>query len=327
MDHWDLLSETTGGVTTDYLVPNGLIHSFVRDGERYDCHADALGSIRTVTNSNGEVVAQLEFGAWGEQLDGSFDEVSGGMPFQWIGRYGIRRDATHNLCYIRQRWYDSELQRFISRDFLMTERPYTYCGNRPTDLVDTNGLEPTVPGGTWGTPLGGAEVGGGIYANAPSSYHNYGPGEKFELPVPEIPEYKVKKLGLPGFRRPIPKFLDPEPVDRFTFEVTIKWKHKPNHRPSPPPSCPEPEFSPNESERYYNCLFAFGLIGVGVVGIGGLALSESGALTGLLTIGGEWVAAGAGQALRRKVMMTAGAVTASTVAAIYKMCRDFARTS
>jgi hypothetical protein len=68
-DGWDLLSETTDSVTADYLVPNGLIHSFLRDGDLYVCHTDGLSSVRMVTDVDGAVVAQLEYSAWGELLE------------------------------------------------------------------------------------------------------------------------------------------------------------------------------------------------------------------------------------------------------------------
>jgi RHS repeat-associated protein len=141
-DGWDLLSETTDSVTTDYLVPNGLIHSFLRDGDLYVCHVDGLGSIRMVTDAAGDVVAQFEYGAWGELLEGSFDSVPGGLPIGFVGALGVRFDSATGLHYMRQRWYSSELQRFISRDPIGLDggnNLYTYVGNSPTNYIDPTG--------------------------------------------------------------------------------------------------------------------------------------------------------------------------------------------
>jgi RHS repeat-associated protein len=141
-DGWDLLSETTDSVTTDYLVPNGLIHSFLRDGDLYVVHVDALGSVRMVTDVDGAVVAQLEFSAWGEQLDGSVDSVPGGMPFKFVGALGVRFDSATGLHYMRQRWYSPTLQRFISRDPIGLRggaNVYSYAGNNPINAVDPAG--------------------------------------------------------------------------------------------------------------------------------------------------------------------------------------------
>ena len=145
-DGWDLLSETTDSVTTDYLVPNGLIHSFLRDGDLYVCHVDALGSVRMVTDDAGDVVAQFEHGAYGKLLDGGFDSVPGGMPFGFIGGLGVRTDATTGLLYMRNRWYSPSVQRFISRDPIGLRggaNLYAYVGNRPTDAIDPYGLDAT----------------------------------------------------------------------------------------------------------------------------------------------------------------------------------------
>lgn len=78
---------------------------------------DALGSVRAVTDSSGAVVARFEYGAWGNALAGSFDNVpNGGMPFTWIGGAGVKFDADCGLFLMRERYYDPQLSRFISRD-------------------------------------------------------------------------------------------------------------------------------------------------------------------------------------------------------------------
>lgn len=145
MDHWDLLSETTVGVTTEYLVPNGLIRSFIRDGELFTVSIDALGSCRMVTDTDGLIVAQMEFDPWGRLLVGSFDEVQGGMPLGFVGAPGVRFDPITGLHYMRNRWYSCTEQRFISRDPIglgAGQNQYTYCGSNPHNCIDPMGLDP-----------------------------------------------------------------------------------------------------------------------------------------------------------------------------------------
>jgi RHS repeat-associated protein len=60
------------------------------------------------------------------------------------GALGCRADATTGLIYMRQRWYDPTLQRFISRDPLRSANRYAYCLNNPTNYVDPSGLVPVV---------------------------------------------------------------------------------------------------------------------------------------------------------------------------------------
>lgn len=118
---------------------------------------------------------------------------------------------------------------------------FAYVENDPVGRVDPEGLEWSPPGGTWGTPQGGYYIGGGIWQNAPSSYHNYGSGGKrVELRMPRLPKYKVKKLATPPLDCQVPEFqLPPEP-----FSLNLPpWRLRidPDRPPTPklPPSWKE----------------------------------------------------------------------------------------
>lgn len=57
----------------------------------------------------------------------------------------MRYDATSGLMYMRQRWYDSVLGRFISRDPIGIEggsNLYCYGFNHPVNFTDASGLTP-----------------------------------------------------------------------------------------------------------------------------------------------------------------------------------------
>ena len=141
-DGWDLLSETTGSVTTTYLVPDGLVWSFSRGEDVFQVHTDALGSVRVVTDSDGDVVARFEYGSWGELLPGSFDNV--GLALRFVGALGVRTDSDTGLLWMRHRWYDPTSQRFISRDPKGLEddsNAYGYVANNPLVYIDPTGLE------------------------------------------------------------------------------------------------------------------------------------------------------------------------------------------
>lgn len=65
-------------------------------------------------------------------------------PDRPYGALGVRTDTVTGLYYMRHRWYDSSLQRFISRDPIGLsggENVYTYAGNSPTIFVDPMGLK------------------------------------------------------------------------------------------------------------------------------------------------------------------------------------------
>jgi RHS repeat-associated protein len=69
--------------------------------------------------------------------------------YRYLGAYGVRWEPATGLYYIRQRWYDPQLARFISRDLLGGVNRYYYGFNSPTNWIDINGLAPApaTPGG------------------------------------------------------------------------------------------------------------------------------------------------------------------------------------
>ena len=91
-------------------------------------------------------IFRRDYGARGETLPGGFDNVPGGMSYGFVGGLGVRTDADSGLLYMRQRWYDPTLQRFISRDQLHTQNRYDYTAGSPTVFVDVDGMNPVVPG-------------------------------------------------------------------------------------------------------------------------------------------------------------------------------------
>ena len=143
-DEFDCIREQTGMSTTTYCIPEGVLTSFIRDGDRFDVHTDHVMSVRMVTDENGDVVLRREYAAWGGELAGNFDNVPGGFHYGFVGGLGCRQDPTAGLVYMRARWFDPQLQRFISRDPIGLNggsNLYAYAGNNPTTGVDPSGLE------------------------------------------------------------------------------------------------------------------------------------------------------------------------------------------
>ena len=199
-----------------------------------------------------------DYGAWGETLPGGFDSVPGGMPYSFVGALGVRTDVDTGLLWMRQRWYDPTLQRFISRDQLHSKNRYDYAGGSPTVFVDVTGLEPT-------TPTGGEHIGGGIYKYGPHSYHNNGEGypgsaaleaaivairsrkvdcpKRDNNPINQVFEFSwdlgPTELPLPPFDLgPIPDFgpVPDSQLEPFRFKLDFKREpiSDPSHRPPAP---------------------------------------------------------------------------------------------
>ncbi|MBX3170109.1 MAG: hypothetical protein KF760_22075 [Candidatus Eremiobacteraeota bacterium] len=226
-DGFDCIRETTGLSTTTYCTPEGVLTSFIRDGDRFDVHTDALGSVRLVTDDNGDVVLRKEFDAWGNQLASSFDNVPGGMRYSWVGSLGVRFDDDSGLFYMRKRWYDPTLQSFISRDPFGIQggaNLYCYAAGTPLSLIDPYGLEPvgtTLLQDLGDLILGGVEIPAGAAITQADS------------PVPGPADVAGGIVATDGWRR----------VQRGSANIVMKagiilWsmgKKKPDPTPVTPP--------------------------------------------------------------------------------------------
>src|SRR5579872_4717130 len=129
----DCVQETdASGNVTRYYVVNGELMAFDRQGTVYQVHSDALTSVRKVTDPTGTVVATYDFDAYGNQLASTSDSIpNGGLQYRFVGALGVRWDADTGMYYMRQRWYDPGLGRFLSKDPMRTKNRYAYAGNNP----------------------------------------------------------------------------------------------------------------------------------------------------------------------------------------------------
>ena len=129
--------------TATYVQGLQRIASFSSAGTRY-YGGDVRGSARSLTDDRGKVTDVASFDAWGvphDQGDGSARLAS------LFGFAGERQDATSGLEYLRARWYDPSLGRFLTRDPFpglrtdpSTAHPFSYAQDAPTTLLDPSGL-------------------------------------------------------------------------------------------------------------------------------------------------------------------------------------------
>lgn len=160
------VAETYNGVTTRYLIdPTGLgtvVGAFTNAGAtlaQYDYglglisrdapgngaafyQYDAMGNTASLTSAAGSVLAQYAYMPFGELLSGS---GAADNPFTYGGASGVMTDET-GLHFMRARYYDSELGRFVQKDPLGLSggvNPYTYAENNPLVAADPTGLQST----------------------------------------------------------------------------------------------------------------------------------------------------------------------------------------
>ena len=100
-----------------------------RGGQSYYYHADALGSIITITDSAGNVVQSYTYESFGKvSQTGSLTQ-----PYTYTGR---ELDPETGLYYYRSRYYDPDTGRFLQEDPLWDTNLYAYVGNNPLNWID-----------------------------------------------------------------------------------------------------------------------------------------------------------------------------------------------
>ena len=125
------------------------------NGATYIYRKDVQGSIIALLDSNGRIVVKYAYDAWGNHTvydsNGNIntDEnfVGNINPFRYRSYY---YDAETKLYFLKTRYYDPEVGRFISVDGIEYLDPetinglnlYAYCGNNPVMNVDPNGKFP-----------------------------------------------------------------------------------------------------------------------------------------------------------------------------------------
>jgi RHS repeat-associated protein len=153
-----VLIKTVGNEQTYYVYGLGLIGQEVA-GEYSSYHFDLRGSTVAITNANGKVTDRYQYSAYGEILSSSGNTDT---PFLYNGRDGVMTDA-NGLYYMRARYYNPEIRRFVSQDTLLgvvingqSLNRYAYCSNNPVNYVDSSGNSRVLA-----LTIGGAIISGG----------------------------------------------------------------------------------------------------------------------------------------------------------------------
>lgn len=136
-----ILMETDGGgsPTNYYVYGLGLISRVKPSGDTRYYHSDFRGSTVAMTNAAGVVTHSYtydDFGAVAQAVEEDFN------PFRYVGMYGVMYE-TADLYFMRARYYDPSIGRFLSEDPIWSTNLYPYAGNNPVKLSDITGNEPT----------------------------------------------------------------------------------------------------------------------------------------------------------------------------------------
>ena len=132
-------SDGTGQVTAQNIWGHKALAREI-SGTYYYYLYNGHGDVIQVIDENGNAVNSYSYDEWGNILS-SQEQISN--PMKYAGEY---YDEETGLYYLRARYYDPSIGRFISKDSVegeinnpLTINLYTYCANNPINSWDPSG--------------------------------------------------------------------------------------------------------------------------------------------------------------------------------------------
>jgi RHS repeat-associated protein len=143
----------SGGADQTYYVwlPDGTLLNSISaaDNSRRFYHFDESGSAMLLTDGTGTVTDTYAISIYGDTVTQTGSTAN---PFTWQGKFGVMREGSTSMYYMRARYYDSGPARFLSRDPLSSGdpreiNPYQFVRANPMEHADGTGM-----GGESGPP-------------------------------------------------------------------------------------------------------------------------------------------------------------------------------
>src|SRR5262249_40592585 len=109
---------------------------------------DGLGSVVGLTDGGGKLLGRYSYDAWGQDdLTAPEPQLGTKNKFRFTGE---ALDPGTGLYYLRARYYDPMLRRFLVPDPVLgppahplSRQKYPYAVSNPTNMIDPSGLSPT----------------------------------------------------------------------------------------------------------------------------------------------------------------------------------------
>lgn len=135
-----------GAITAYYIYGLGLISRITPANTQQFYHFNHRGDTVALSDSSGNITDKYAHDEYGRLLEstGTTDN-----PFKFVGRYGVM-DEGDNSYFMRARFYDAEVGRFLSKDPIGFEggdwNLYAYVGGNPVIGIDPSGQQHCGPG-------------------------------------------------------------------------------------------------------------------------------------------------------------------------------------
>ena len=133
-----LMETNSSGTAQNYYIyglglvsriqPNNATHYYV-----YDYRGSTVAMVDATTVAN--VTHKYQYDDFGNLLQ---MEESDYNPFRYVGKYGVMYE-NNELQFMRARYYDPAIGRFLSEDPIWSTNLYPYTNNNPINFLDFNG--------------------------------------------------------------------------------------------------------------------------------------------------------------------------------------------
>ncbi len=130
-----LVEHLQGDKKNFYVYGLGLISRLDKSENASFYHYDFRGSTIAITDKEETVTHSYVYDVFGETLNSTEADYN---PFRFVGKYGVMQERD-GLYFMRARYYDAEIGRFLSEDPIWSTNLYVYGGNDPVNNIDANG--------------------------------------------------------------------------------------------------------------------------------------------------------------------------------------------
>lgn len=142
-----ILSQTDGTNTMYFQYDtNGTPLGFILNGTQYFYITNQMGDVISITDAQGNELAQYSYDEWGNTLSTSDNDIANINPLRYRGYY---YDSETGYYYLQSRYYDANICRFINADTYKYAKLqkndfagyslFTYCCNDPINYSDPTG--------------------------------------------------------------------------------------------------------------------------------------------------------------------------------------------
>lgn len=141
-------ADSQNRITRYYIYGQGLLSMITLENASYCYHFDGNGNTIALTDSLRNTVSGYAYDAFGTVVDQS-EWIP--QPFKFVGQHGVMAE-TNGFYYMRARYYDPAVGRFISEDPIgkptLGTNLYIYASDNPVMFVDPLGLWTAAVGST-----------------------------------------------------------------------------------------------------------------------------------------------------------------------------------